>query len=73
MVEQASSAPIVAIAISSGGENTVEKARKLCGPYDPEVAKYLREDTIRAKYGSDKVKNAVHCTDLVEDGALEVD
>jgi len=26
----------------------------------------------RARFGSDRVKNAVHCTDLPEDGVLEV-
>ena len=29
--------------------------------------------SLRALYGTSKVKNAVHCTDLPEDGALEVD
>ncbi len=46
--------------------------RGLCGPYDPEIAKTIRPNTIRAKFGVDRVKNAVHCTDLPEDGALEV-
>jgi len=32
----------------------------------------LRPNTIRAKFGIDRVKNAVHCTDLSEDGILEV-
>jgi hypothetical protein len=27
---------------------------------------------LRALYGKDKVKNAVHCTDLAEDASLEV-
>lgn len=26
----------------------------------------------RAKYGLDRVRNAVHCTDMPEDGVLEV-
>ena len=26
----------------------------------------------RAKYGHDRVRNAVHCTDMPEDGVLEV-
>jgi nucleoside-diphosphate kinase len=35
---------------------------------DPELGKKLRGNSLRAKYGIDKVKNAVHCTDLPEDG-----
>ena len=38
---------------------------------DPEIAKNLRSNTIRARYGKDRVMNAIHCTDLEEDGNLE--
>ena len=37
-----------------------------------EIARHLRPRTLRALFGQDKVKNAVHCTDLPEDGQLEV-
>lgn len=37
-----------------------------------EISRCLRPKTLRALYGKDKVKNAVHCTDLPEDGVLEV-
>ncbi|KAL8617928.1 hypothetical protein ACOMHN_026505 [Nucella lapillus] len=47
--------------------------RELVGPADPEIAKHLRPKTIRAIFGTDKIKNAVHCTDLLEDGQLEVE
>lgn len=40
---------------------------------DPEIAKNLRGNTLRARFGIDKVRNAVHCTDLPEDGTLEVE
>jgi len=53
-------------------QSAVEGVRELCGPPDPEIAKILRSMTLRAKYGLDKVQNAVHCTDLEEDGCLEV-
>lgn len=53
-------------------ENAVESLRALCGPHDPEIARMLRPKTIRARFGKDKVRNAVHCTDLPEDGNLEV-
>lgn len=54
-------------------ENAVPALRQLMGPLDPEVAKHLRPGTVRAKYGVDRVQNAVHCTDLAEDGLLEVE
>ena len=41
------------------------------GPYDPVIAQHLKPDTLRAKFGESRVKNAVHCTDLPEDGSLE--
>jgi nucleoside diphosphate kinase len=44
----------------------------MCGPSDPEIARHIRPNTLRAAFGKDKVKNAVHCTDLPEDGPLEV-
>ena len=37
-----------------------------------EIARHIRPRTLRALYGKDKVKNAVHCTDLAEDSTLEV-
>jgi len=53
------------------GENAVSEIRELAGPHDPVIAKHIRPDTLRAKYGHDIVRNAVHCTDLKEDGILE--
>jgi nucleoside-diphosphate kinase len=46
--------------------------REFCGPHDPAIAKALRPSSIRSIFGEDRVKNAVHCTDLEEDGVLEV-
>merc|ERR1712098_114540 len=54
-------------------EDAVASFRKLVGPMDPEVARHLRPTTIRAKYGVDRVQNALHCTDMPEDGLLEVE
>mmetsp|Transcript_21781 Transcript_21781/g.42873 ORF Transcript_21781/g.42873 Transcript_21781/m.42873 type:complete len:348 (-) Transcript_21781:72-1115(-) len=64
-----SSGPCVAIEVRA--ENCVPELRELCGPHDVEVAKALRPNTLRARFGTDKVQNAVHCTDLAEDGVLE--
>lgn len=53
------------------GSNIVEDFREFCGPNDPEVARALRPASLRARYGLSKVRNALHCTDLPEDGHLE--
>ncbi|XP_045778140.1 nucleoside diphosphate kinase 7-like [Maniola jurtina] len=53
--------------------NCVCEFRKLCGPRDPDLSRQLYPDSIRALYGKDIVHNAVHCTDLPEDGELEVE
>jgi len=54
-------------------EATVMALRELCGAHDPEIATHLHPHSLRAQYGENKTKNAVHCTDLPEDGPLEVD
>lgn len=51
--------------------SAVEMFRETCGPHDPEIARNLRPSSLRARFGSDRVKNGVHCTDLPEDGVLE--
>lgn len=68
MIDQLASGPAVALEVRQ--DNAVEKFRKLCGPYDPEVARKLEPNTLRARFGSDRVLNSVHCTDLAEDGSL---
>lgn len=54
-------------------EATVLALRELCGAHDPEIAGHLHPTSLRALHGASKVKNAVHCTDLPEDGPLEVE
>lgn len=54
-------------------ENVVKAFRDFCGPMDPEIAKNLRPNTLRARFGIDRCRNAVHCTDLPEDGSLETE
>jgi len=41
--------------------------------YLQELARQLRPNSIRALFGRTKAKNAIHCTDLPEDSALEVE
>lgn len=38
-----------------------------------DMARQVRPETLRAKYGKTKVQNAIHCSDLPEDGLLEVE
>jgi len=72
MVDELTSGPFVGIEVAApDGSNPVESFRELVGPMDPEIARVLRPNSLRAKFGFDKVKNAVHCTDLTVDGALE--
>ena len=54
-------------------ENVVASLRELCGPHDPELAKTVRPKSLRSVFGRSKAKNGVHCTDLPEDGTLEVE
>lgn len=51
--------------------SVVQAFRQAVGPADPEVAKHIRPRSLRALYGQNKIKNALHCTDLEEDGVLE--
>ena len=52
----------------------IKSFRKLCGPSDPGVSRVLYPDSLRAKYGGmNQEENAVYCSDLEEDGILEVD
>ncbi|XP_059614297.1 nucleoside diphosphate kinase 7 isoform X2 [Phlebotomus argentipes] len=70
MILELASGPCVAMEISSDDAHGV--FRRLCGPFDPEVAQKLRPQTLRARFGNDRALNAVHCTDLPEDCASEV-
>jgi len=70
LIEHLSNGPLIALEVRQ--ENAVMSFKELCGPHDPEIAKHLRPNTIRAKFGEDRVRNAVHCTDMSEDGELEV-
>uniref|UniRef100_A0A8C9Y5Y1 Nucleoside diphosphate kinase homolog 7 n=1 Tax=Sander lucioperca TaxID=283035 RepID=A0A8C9Y5Y1_SANLU len=70
MVTELCSGPCMVLEIH--GTDVPQSFRELCGPVDPEISRHLRPTTLRALYGKDKVKNAVHCTDMPEDGVLEV-
>ncbi|XP_064639391.1 nucleoside diphosphate kinase homolog 7-like [Lineus longissimus] len=71
MVEELTRGPCIALEVTA--ESAPTAFREMVGPADPEIARHLRPRTLRAKFGLDKVQNAVHCTDLPEDGLLEVE
>ncbi|XP_053391011.1 nucleoside diphosphate kinase 7-like [Mercenaria mercenaria] len=71
MVLELTSGPCIALEVRA--QNAPTAFREMSGPADPEIARHLRPRTLRALFGQDKVKNAVHCTDLPEDGLLEVE
>lgn len=71
-VDHFTTGPCIAMELTSPHtEDIVSKFREAAGPWDVEMAKELKPQTIRAKFGIDRVRNAVHCTDLVDDGVLE--
>lgn len=59
------------LAVELVGSDAVHQLRQLCGPRHVDVAQRIAPDTLRAQYGNDTIHNAVHCTDLDEDGVLE--
>ncbi|OAF69473.1 hypothetical protein A3Q56_02784 [Intoshia linei] len=69
MVKELTSGVCVAIEINS----KVDSFRDFCGPYDPEIAKNLYPKSLRANFGHNRIKNAVHCTDLSDDSIMEVE
>mmetsp|Transcript_1113 Transcript_1113/g.1703 ORF Transcript_1113/g.1703 Transcript_1113/m.1703 type:complete len:365 (-) Transcript_1113:19-1113(-) len=54
----------VCIVLEVRAENAVNAFRATVGPWDIGMAKELKPSTIRALYGIDYVKSAVHCTEL---------
>ena len=71
MTKELSSGLCLAIEVAKDDGDVVQDLRALCGPRDVPIAKAIEPASIRAKYGVDLVKNAVHCTDLPDDTYLE--
>lgn len=71
MIEEFTAGTCIALEVTgNGGQSTF---REFCGPADPQIANILRKGTLRSRFGTDKIKNAVHCTDLADDGPLELE
>lgn len=75
MVTELTSGPCIALEVApmdSSEGASVRFKKEVAGPRDPVIAKELEKGSIRAQFGCDKVKNAVHCTDLPRDTTLEL-
>jgi nucleoside-diphosphate kinase len=69
-VKELSSAPAILVEVRAEG-GVVDQVRELVGPYDPIIARELRPESLRARYGVDAARNAIFCTDIERDGPLE--
>lgn len=56
-----------------GGEDVIASARHLCGPFDPEIARVLNPNSLRARFGKDVVQNAIFVTDIPEEAEIHSD
>lgn len=74
LVDEMSSGMSIALELKRDSNFTgdiVEDFRAHAGPWDYSVACELHPQTIRAKFGHSSVCNAIHCTDLSDDGVVE--
>lgn len=69
MVDEYSTGPLIALEVT--GPSAVSTLREMAGPRDGEVARRIRPESLRAKYGISGAKPGIHVTDLEEDGPLE--
>merc|ERR1711964_451251 len=76
MVSELCTGPCIALEVSPPDKsetNCVLRFKKeIAGPRDPVIAKELEKQSVRALFGVDKVRNAIHCTDLPGDTKLEL-
>jgi nucleoside-diphosphate kinase len=61
----------MSVALELRAEDAVSVFRETAGPWDVEIAKELRPQSIRGAFGETNVRSGVHCTDLPTDGASE--
>ncbi len=67
LVEFMTSGPVVGILLE--GENAIKRLREVVGATDPAKAE---PGTIRAKFGTDVQRNAVHASDSPESAEYEI-
>lgn len=77
MVQELSSGVALALAVTwrpgarPPAPGLVDALRYLAGPADPELARAAAPNSLRARFGKSEARNAVHVTDLAQDGPLE--
>merc|ERR1711862_639432 len=54
------------------GDAVTNFRKDVAGPWDVDIARELFPLSIRATFGKNNAENAIHCTDLPEDGVAEV-
>ncbi|KAL1784696.1 thioredoxin domain-containing protein 3 [Sigmodon hispidus] len=52
--------------------NAVAEWRRMIGPVDPEEAKLISPDSLRAKYGIDILRNAVHGSSTISEASMSI-
>jgi nucleoside-diphosphate kinase len=70
LVEFMTSGPVVAAVLE--GEEAVNRVREIIGPTDSEEARKVAPNSIRALFGTDKGKNAIHASDSKESASYEI-
>ena len=70
LVEFMTSGPVVAAVLE--GENAIQRVRDIIGPTDSEEARKTAPNSIRALFGTDKGKNAIHASDSPESASYEI-
>lgn len=72
-VEELSGGSSLALQFSTTNDtiDCITELREMAGPYDPNIARKLFPQSLRAKYGTDMTQNCIHCTDLPFDGIIE--
>jgi len=76
LIEFMSSGPCMTLVISKAGEDlgsdVIPEIRSLIGPTDVNMAKEEAPESLRAKYGTDSIQNALHSCDTSESAAREL-
>ncbi|XKL60584.1 hypothetical protein PGB90_007641 [Kerria lacca] len=68
MIQELCSGPCVALEVKNeSGEEIYAEFRKFVGPLNADIAKIIRPDTVRGRFGKTNVQNSLHVTDLIDD------
>ncbi|XP_055547354.1 nucleoside diphosphate kinase 7 [Wyeomyia smithii] len=77
MIMEMISGKCVALEITNknndGSDTICWRFRDFCGPICPSVARIIRPQSLRARFGINKIMNAVYCTDLEENAEFELE